>query len=234
MKQRVRKILLLMLVLCVACSDDMDKVEVSTGVDYIPDSRDYYYYDYYLNEIPLTIDTNLLHVVIPQETYEQLLQRRVLRGEQSIGHEDVIDSSFFKRDTLLNKDIYRYVGCIETVVGKNELLTTDSIIYRGCVYREGEIPSEEESNYTFFSNKVYVKLHEESDVDLLLQYADEYGAELYAADTDYLGDKFTWYYLFYTNSKCSLSVISMVNRMIESGDFSKVSTNVTPSWMTLL
>ncbi len=223
--------LLLLLLLCVACSDDVDKVEVSAGVDFMPDSKDYYYYDYYLEKIPLTIDTNLLHVVIPQETYEQILQRRVLRGEQSIGYEYVIDSSFFKRDTLLNIDIYRYVGCIETVVGKNELLATDSIIYRGCVYREDEIPSEQESNYSFFSPKVYVQLHEESDVDLLLQYADEYGAELYAADTDYLGDKFTWYYLLYTNRECSLSVISMVNRMIESGDFSRVATNVNPSWM---
>lgn len=224
----------MLLTIGVACNDESVEIyESPMGVEFAPDSTDLYYYSWDDTKKSLLIDSNLIHVILPKETYDRILKDRKLRGEKSIGYENSITKSYFDIhiDTIYDESVYEYIGCIETVIRKNELYSTDTYIYMGCVHKSGKLPTESLSNYNCYSPIIYVSVNSADDVALVRQYAEKYGAILYGGAFNYMGD-LSYCYLFYTNEGGGMTARGVANKLHETKRFSLVASDVCISWAT--
>lgn len=222
----MKKILLLFgLVAMFACNDETippKKTEVAKPV-----TKDDYYYNNYGEKIMLEIDSTMWYVVLPKETYDKIEAERTMRGEESAAQTMFIEDSFF-REELLATEVKNYVGCVRTFIKRNELSATDSCIYKGVVYKQDDQYFNYIANYNAHEFKIWVILHNEEDIAVLRDVAEQYKLTIY--------EKVDWfapaYALLYTNGYYGMSISSIINYLYESELFKKIYSFYVADYIT--
>lgn len=211
-------VILILVSLCSAC-DNSDG-----GIINIPSrvpNKDTYFWNGD-DKIELQIDSSMWHILLTEESYNRIQNARIKRGEKALAPVTTIDKEYFSfgignNKSVMTDQVKRYYGIIETFIMRDELLPTDEYIYKGCVYIGKGEPSSECPNYTATSLRVSVVVPTTCSVDEVKELLFPYNVLICSIGEYY--DNTMVYEVFCVNDYHGHSVQTVVNEMIESGQF---------------